>query len=148
MSENKNDLRRKKIIISSPDNTLIASKGENSDFLSYEKYNGNSLGGGTLPLSCVQAPGRQSTRPGLAIAGLSSRGSLSVVCFNHNRRLDQHFVFFRPSGSDTCPAASSAGTPKNRPCYTLAVAIAGNIRKICVFLHQSVKRKQISLWKS
>ena len=38
------------MIISSSDNTLIASKGENSDFLSYEKYHRISLEGGTLPL--------------------------------------------------------------------------------------------------
>ena len=38
-------------MISSSDNTLIASKGENSDFLSEEKYHGNSLEGGTLPLT-------------------------------------------------------------------------------------------------
>ena len=40
-----------KTIISGPDNTLIASKGESSDFLSQEKYNGNSFEGGILPLS-------------------------------------------------------------------------------------------------
>ena len=40
-------------MISSSDNTLIASKGENSDLLSYEKYHGNSLEGGTLPLSSI-----------------------------------------------------------------------------------------------
>ena len=34
-----------------PDKTFIASKGENSDFLSKEKYNGYSLEGGTLPLT-------------------------------------------------------------------------------------------------
>ena len=37
-----------KIIISSPDNTFIMSKGENSDFLTYKKYNGYSLEGGIL----------------------------------------------------------------------------------------------------
>ena len=30
---------------------MIASKGENSDFLSKEKYNGNSFEGGILPLN-------------------------------------------------------------------------------------------------
>ena len=38
------------MIISSSDNTFVGSKGENSDFLSQEKYHGNSLEGGTLPL--------------------------------------------------------------------------------------------------
>ena len=35
------------------------SKGENSDFLSKEKYNGNSFEGGILPLDAIQ--GRQNT---------------------------------------------------------------------------------------
>ena len=40
-------------MISSSDNTLIASKCENNDFLSYEKYHGYSLEGGTLPLTLL-----------------------------------------------------------------------------------------------
>ena len=40
-----------KLIISSPDNTFIAFKSENSDYPSKEKYNGHSLEGGTLPLT-------------------------------------------------------------------------------------------------
>ena len=43
----------KKIIISSSDKTVTTSKGENSDFLSLEKYNGYSLEGDTLPLSYI-----------------------------------------------------------------------------------------------
>ena len=42
-----------KKVISSPNQTFIASKGENSDFLSWEKYYEYSLEGGTLPLSNI-----------------------------------------------------------------------------------------------
>ena len=42
------------MIISSPDKTFIASKGENSDFLSKEKYSVYSLEGGTLPLNYLE----------------------------------------------------------------------------------------------
>ena len=45
---------KKIIIISSPDKTFTASKGENSDFPSQEKYNGYSLEGDTLPLKSVE----------------------------------------------------------------------------------------------
>ena len=44
-------------MISSSDNTSIASKGENSDFLYEKKYHGNSLEGGTLPLTRARPGG-------------------------------------------------------------------------------------------
>ena len=47
-------IKNEKKIISSPDKTVTTSKGENSDFLSWEKYHGYSLEGDTLPLISLQ----------------------------------------------------------------------------------------------